>query len=94
MTWRAFILAALVASAALADRDVELIPPPGDHAPVPTCRLVRTDTDIVLLYDQKEIKRFRHSQGANFVDSLPGQDKALLVALQTLEAMKKAGACH
>ena len=72
---------------------------------MPTCCLKRTDTDFVLYQGDEEVKRFPdqqgdqevkhtlHAQAGNAAGSPSGSDTALLSALQTLSAMRQAGAC-
>ena len=84
----------LVSSPARADEAVIPAIPEGVREPLPVCRLTRSQTDFVLSIGEREIKRFAYTYGANFVEPRPVHDRALLTALETLEALKRSGACR
>ncbi len=89
---RLLVAIGLLLSLAAVAEDVQIVPAPGRE--LEACRLVRTETQLILFIGEKEIKRFTHSYGRNMTDALTFHDNALLVATQTLGALRAQGACR
>lgn len=89
---RLVVLIAVLLGLAAGAEEVQLVPAPGRA--LEACRLVRTETHFVLYIGEKEIKRYTHSFGRNMTDTLTYHDQALLVATQTLGALRAQGACR
>lgn len=94
MKWWVLFIALVVAATGRA-QDVEIVP--CQHIGVmekpPTCCLKRTDLELILYQGDQEVKRFQISAGPNLVERDHINDDSLLIALQTLRAMRAVGAC-
>jgi hypothetical protein len=95
MLWRWLFILSLLGNWALG-QEIEIIPCQTSEisGELPICCVKRTDTQFILYKGTEELKRFTYSNGPFIITIDPAHDRTLKIALETLLALREAGACR